>query len=107
MIRSGWCFAISPNLLEPPFRSLVLSSTLLPTAAETYFNSVVRFRKGGKAAIYIVLNPYRIVNVDAIGFRSLVVMTNAFQALDPSSNLGGCNPLFCHRADESFPSERI
>ena len=23
-------------------------------------------------------------------FRSLVVMTNAFQALDPSSNLGGC-----------------
>lgn len=71
------------------------------------FNSVVRFRKGGKAAIYIVLNPYRIVNVDAIGFRSLVVMTNAFQALDPSSNLGGCNPLFCHRADESFPSERI
>ena len=23
-------------------------------------------------------------------FRSLEVMTNAFQALDPSSNLGGC-----------------
>ena len=58
------------------------------------FNSVVRFRKGGKAAIYIVLNPLRIVNVDAIGFRSLVVMTNAFQALDPSSNLGGCNIHF-------------
>ena len=32
------------------------------------------------------------------GFRSLVVMTNAFQALDPSSNLGGCNSSkFCSR----------
>ena len=94
MIRSGWCFAISPNLLEPPFRSLVLSPHCSQQPLRHIFNSVVRFRKGGKAAIYIVLNPCRIVNVDAIGFRSLVVMTNAFQALDPSSNLGGCNIHF-------------
>ena len=42
-------------------------------------------------------------------FRSLVVMTNAFQALDPSSNLGGCITFllgcitFCSRASGAMP----